>query len=186
MNWILPQWIQISPEWITAFAAIAALVVAIIIAWKQIAIQNKQTCIAREQTEIARQQMKILEYQEQERQREMGKAELKAEFVERPEADLVPSYTPFRYILRIKNEGKARARDIEILINDNPAQEFFAFLNGLKADDIPRTLEGGLKWEQRMAFADGRERKFEIKIAWSDDSGEGRSFEQLLSPIKEP
>jgi hypothetical protein len=174
------QWTPISPDWITAFAAIAALVVAIIIAWKQISIQKEQTDIAEKQIEISRQQLDILNYQEQERRKEKGKAELKAEFIEKS----LPTSRIFRYSLRIQNEGKARARDIKILIDDKPAHEYFAF-KSLNEGDIPRTLEQGVLWEYDMAFAEGQKPKFVIKISWSDDSGETRSFDQQLLPVKE-
>jgi len=172
--------LTISPEWITALAAIAALIVAIIIAWRQISIQREQTEIARRQTEIARQQLRILSYQEQERQMEKNKAELRPEFIEL----FMPKWI-FRYSLRIKNEGKAQARDIAILINGNPAHEYFAFLKSLKEEDVPRTLDQGVQWEHDMAFAQGQEPKFEIRICWSDDSGEPRSLERAMLPVKE-
>ena len=38
-----------------------------------------------------------------------------------------PASIIFRYLLRVRNEGTARARDIKILIDGKPAQEFFAF-----------------------------------------------------------
>jgi hypothetical protein len=174
---ILPQ---ISPEWITALVAVAALGMTIFIAYRQISIQKEQTEIARNQTEIARQQLDILNYQEQERRREMGKAELTAEFMERSQRTI-----PFEYLLRILNKGKTKARDIRILIDDKPAHEYFAFLGTLKDEDIPRTLERGVPWVHNMAFAIDRERKFKIRLDWSDNSGEPGSFEQLLVPVKE-
>lgn len=174
-------WIPISADWITAFAAIAALAVGITIAWKQISIQNEQAEIARTQTEIARQQLVILDYQEQERRKEKGKAELKAQFIDRNAL----TNGIFRYLLCIKNEGKSKARDIKIKIDDKPAHEYFAFINSLKEEDVPLTLIQGTLWEHGLGFAAGREPKFKIKISWSDDSVEPGSFDQLLVPIKE-
>ena len=95
----------ISADWIIALAAIATLAVGMIIAWKQISIQEEQAEIARTQTQIARQQLAILDYQEQERRKEKGKAELKPQLIEHATTNVTD-----RYLLRIKNEGKARAR----------------------------------------------------------------------------
>lgn len=171
----------ISADWITAVAAIAALVVAMIIAWRQIQIQNEQTEIAKKQAEIASQQLNILNYQEQERRIENSSAKLRAEFIER----FSPKNIIFRYALRIKNEGKTTAREIQIIIDDRPAHEYFAFLHGLNEEDLPRKLEQNELWEHDMAFAAGQEPKFNIKIKWSDDSGLPRLFEQRLLPRKE-
>lgn len=171
----------ISADWITAVAAVAALVVAIIIAWKQIQIQNDQTKIAKKQAEIASQQLNILNYQEQERRMENSRAKLRAEFIEWS----LPKNIIFRYALRIRNEGKTTARDIQILIEDRPAHDYFAFLHRLDEEDMPRKLEQNELWEHDMAFAAGQEPKFNIKIKWSDDSGVPRLFEQRLLPGKE-
>ena len=171
----------ISADWITAVAAIAALVVAIIIAWKQIQIQNEQTEIAKKQAEIASQQLNILNYQEQERRIENSRAKLRVEFIEWSS----PKNFIFRYALRIKNEGKTTARDIQILIDDRPGNEYFAFFHRLNEGDMPLQLEQNESWEHDMAFANGQEPKFNIKIKWSDDSGLPRSFEQRLLPRKE-
>ena len=169
-----------SPEWITALAAIAALIVAIIIAWRQISIQREQTEIARTQTEISRQQLEILNYQEQERRIEKSKAELRPELLEN-----LSSTSVFKYLLRIKNEGKARARNIKILIDEKPAHEYIAFLKSLKEEDIAQTLECGMAWEHPMISSVDKKPKFKIKLIWSDDSGEPRSLEMMISPIKE-
>lgn len=175
-------------DWIIAFSAIAAIVVAIFAllvakdtARKQILIQIEQIKIAERQTEIADQQLQILNYQEQERRIENSKAMLRPEFIERQNGI---SNNIFKYALRIKNVGKATARDIYILIDDKPAHEYFAFLGRLKEEDIPHTLEPNEPWEYDMAFAYGREPKFKIKIDWSDDSGTPRSFDQRLLPVK--
>ncbi len=139
----------ISADWIIALAAIATLAVGMIIAWKQISIQEEQAEIARTQTQIARQQLAILDYQEQERRKEKGKAELKPQLIEHATTNVTD-----RYLLRIKNEGKARARDIKITIDDMPAHEYLKSHKSLmKEEDVPLTLDHGVPWECSIPFA---------------------------------
>ena len=196
-------------DWIASSAAVAACVatfILAIIAWRQSTISDRQTKILRDQTdiftrqagyqgqqttiskqqadiaekqakimsaqtEIARQQLDIIKYQEQERRRERSKAELKA-------------WLTTKFVLHIKNEGKAKAKDIEILIEGRPAHEYPPIRWALiQEKDIPHELDPGASWSPQLQYCVGFEAKFDIKISWLDDSGEPGSFEQRLIPM---
>jgi len=135
----------------------------------------------RVQTEIARQQLEIIAYQEKDRRKENDKAYLKAQ--------LAMKYISERenmFILDVKNVGKAKARDIRILIDGKPAYEYPPIGYLIRKKDIPSELGPGTTWSPQLLYTVGIEAKFDIKIEWQDDSGELGSFEQRLIPVASP
>jgi predicted transport protein len=196
---------EMSPDWITAFASLFAVLAASYFASRQISIYKRQAdildkqaywqesqrniaklqteitrnqnCIIKEQTEIARRQLIIIEYQEQERRKEKNKADLKAELRE--------TQRPYGLRLNIKNIGKANAKNIEIQIDGMPPwshQLFTPF--GVRKTNFPHELGPNQSWEHDVYTCSGMDNKFRMKMQYLDDTGETRVFEQLLGIVR--
>jgi hypothetical protein len=162
-------------DWIAAIATVAACIATLILA----IIALRQAQIMKAQTELTRQQLDIIKYHEQERRKEKGKADLKPQLIKKD--------TPNGWsgaVLHIENKGKAKARDIRILIDGKPPHEYLPIqLSSIQDKDIPRELDPGATWSPQLRFPSGINNKFDIKINWLDDSGEPRSVEQHLIPM---
>ena len=141
---------------------------------QQLEIQKRQTDITDQQTEIARRQLAITEHPEQQRWKDSLKADLKAQSV----------WKSRRLLFNIKNEGKAEASDIKILVNDKEVwmHPVFKPYVGVK-EGLPKSLSPGASWEHEMYSVSGVDNRFRVKISWSDDSGEPGYFEQFLVPV---
>ena len=104
---------------------------------------------------------------EQDRKKEKRQANLIARLFKK---DSSSSRSP-EFFLQIKNNGKGKARDIKILIDDEPAQNYVVFgYSGIGENDIPRELEPDASWDPHMEYCIGVEAKFKINLTWSDSS----------------
>lgn len=121
--------------------------------------------------------LQIKEREEQDRRKDMRKAKLRAELINKPSSN---------FYLRIENRGKAKARSIEILIDDKSLAIYRPFVRGgLGEREIPQELDSGARWEPSLACSADFPPKFKIKLSWSDESNEPGSFENLLLPIED-
>jgi hypothetical protein len=130
---------------------------------------------------------KIREIQEIDRKQEMRKANLTAQLIMKThEKDSSADYS-----LRITNIGKARAKDISILIDDKPIDKYppvyytFAMYGQTPGKSILTNLSGGDSWSIPLNYRVGIPASFDIKITWSDDSEVAQHYEQHLLPVIE-
>jgi len=132
-----------------------------------------------------RRMYKIRETQEIDRKLEMQKANLTAQLIMTShEKDSGRDFS-----LRITNIGKARAKDISILIDDRHIHEYppvhytLAMYGQQPEKSILTNLGGGDFWSIPLYYTVGIPASFDIKITWSDDSGVAQHYEQHLLPI---
>ncbi len=153
--------LEITADWITAVAAIAALVVTIIIAWRQISIQKKQATIMETQTKIASQQLDLINYQEQERRTDRLQARFEARVIHKKVRDYSVPY------LQIENKGPAEARDIEMSLIDVSSELPVKFTH-----EVPRrmsSIPSGVSLDFFLSPRVGGAPPFYyLKISWTD------------------
>lgn len=178
-------------DWITSIAAVAAVLAASFFAWRQISIYNRQASlldkqadilgrqayyqgqqttiskrqaeISQKQTNIAEQQLSIIKYQEQERRKERGKANLIGKITHRK----TPHAT--QIVLQIDNRGPLEARNITILLDDKPINEHNAIMKH-PPDVRELHLPVGSCLEYQVKSCDPPYLILDMK--WSDNSGE--------------
>lgn len=94
------------------------------------------------------------------------------------------------FSLKISNSGQAVAKNIEILINNQPALEYAplrinAAMYGISdfSNFIISQLDAGTDIEYPLQYSVGTPARINIELKWSDDSEMRRSFTALLLPI---
>jgi hypothetical protein len=83
-------------------------------------------------------------------------------------------------LLRIRNEGSATARNVRVLLDENPILEHGLITGG---DEEVTVLGPGAEVAFILAIAQGDPGVVHVRIEWSDDSGDGRLWESQLKVI---
>lgn len=138
-----------------------------------------------------RRQLKIEEKRENDRIKEMRKANLVAQLVTR-------SSKSSDYLLRIENKGSAEARDVRISLDGSPIQNHAAIPRGFTTKNVREMVDGQSPKIQHtseetyqigpesyiqfiMAITSDTYPPFDLTMTWSDDSGEPGYYRHTIT-----
>ncbi len=116
---------------------------------------------------------------EQDRQRLAQSAEVSA-LIDRGERPFMNG-TVKRYWLVIRNDGRALARNVRVLLDGKPFIEHALVPDG---EEEIMTIGSGIEHRYNLAVSQKSERVAHVLIQWDDDSGEPRRWESKLQIVR--
>lgn len=186
-------------DWIMAFAGITAIFAVIYISFKQIAIQKRQVAIQEAQMDFQRRQINIMKLQAditrkltgtQESQKEIEKEKtdtalqqtsavnIATQQWEMIQANLIAQIelrlagAPAGYLLLVKNEGPADARNVTMSLDGCPLSKHRNVRTSLP-DTIQR-MAAGTTIEYGLNFGSDDLHALSLDMRWIDNSSESR------------
>ena len=136
-------------------------------------LREKQTKLSESQTELQRRVVGIEEGREQRQLEDQSKADLIARIVTEGEGG---SKT---YLLEIRNDGEADARQVEVIMDGKPLNQHPAFF---KSQEIIRKVPRKSTIRYPLILRLGTSPPFDISVRWADDFSDSRGpFEGTLT-----
>ena len=86
-----------------------------------------------------------------------------------------------RYWLVIRNDGRALARNVRVLLDGKPFIEHALVPDG---EEEIMTIGSGIEHRYNLAVSQKSERVTHVLIQWDDDSGEPRRWESKLQIVR--
>ena len=152
--WLQQNAIAVIAAIVSALAALASIRAA----RKSIAAQNRML-----QIEEARERDRVLQFK---------KANLIASLIREPGSRTI------RDLLRIENTGDAEARDLNVILDGHPVLEHPAMPRG---QDEVRQVGPRSHFQYLIAVSFQTKAPSDVRITWSDDSGEPGSYRTTLT-----
>lgn len=121
---------------------------------------------------------------EKDRQKEIRTAILTAQLNKR----IVDANGHYEFTLEIMNQGKAAAKEIEILIEGNPAEKYINLIwgaqmfGGLGENGIIDELDAGTNVEYPLYYGVGDPARMNIELRWSDGLEKRHTSKKFLLP----